>query len=476
MPKYLSGRVKISEKLTDDRYQYLSLDQAEPALGEPLSSTGDGNIPVGPKMQVISVFGEDNPRQRYWVPFGGGLIPGAISLYEEGVLVGGLSSTTELNFEGGIVTAIGNETGTANPGTAVTVVLAPPGLDHQILFNNNGDFGNTPYFVYDNSSTIGSVGIGTSSPTQLLHINGNVRIEGVIYDETNAAGSPNDILVKTATGGMEWVSQSAVQAGAGGDISEIQFHNATGNLGGADNFVFDSTNNRIGIGSTLPTRLLDVLGDSIFTGFSTFTNLKPQILEAGITTFINSVKFRGNTTERDILWDRANSILEFQDFTTLSLGTGSDLKLYHEEVGGASTSYINGGTTNPLWIVGDNIEIKSGTQTQVSSVNNGAVKISYAGTKRFETTNAGAKVTGIFEADTIEIENENVNTLIVNEASEFVGTAHTFDGVKLGIATASTMNVSGLTTSKTLTVYGTGTFDDITVDNISIDSLSLIHI
>ena len=70
MPKYLSGRVKISEKLTDDRYQYLSLGQAEPALGEPLSSTGDGNIPVGPKMQVISVYGEDNPRQRYWVPRG----------------------------------------------------------------------------------------------------------------------------------------------------------------------------------------------------------------------------------------------------------------------------------------------------------------------------------------------------------------------------------------------------------------------
>ena len=37
MPKYLSGRVKRTpqDKLTEDRYLYLGLDQAEPNLGDP---------------------------------------------------------------------------------------------------------------------------------------------------------------------------------------------------------------------------------------------------------------------------------------------------------------------------------------------------------------------------------------------------------------------------------------------------------
>ena len=38
MPKYLSGRQKRrpQDQLSDDRYQYLGLDQAEPNLSDPL--------------------------------------------------------------------------------------------------------------------------------------------------------------------------------------------------------------------------------------------------------------------------------------------------------------------------------------------------------------------------------------------------------------------------------------------------------
>ncbi len=48
MPKYLSGRTKRTpqNKLTDDRYQYLGLDQAEPNIGDPPTASGTPGIPA----------------------------------------------------------------------------------------------------------------------------------------------------------------------------------------------------------------------------------------------------------------------------------------------------------------------------------------------------------------------------------------------------------------------------------------------
>ena len=42
MPKYLSGRVKRTpqNRLSDARYQYLGLDQAEPNMGDPPTTSG----------------------------------------------------------------------------------------------------------------------------------------------------------------------------------------------------------------------------------------------------------------------------------------------------------------------------------------------------------------------------------------------------------------------------------------------------
>jgi len=68
MPKYLSGRQKLrpSDKLTEDRYKYLGLDQAEPNLADPLTSPG---VPGGTQYQLVAVAGYDG--RRYWVPVGG---------------------------------------------------------------------------------------------------------------------------------------------------------------------------------------------------------------------------------------------------------------------------------------------------------------------------------------------------------------------------------------------------------------------
>ena len=102
MPKYLSGRVKRDpqDRLDPERYKYLGLASAEPNLGDPSTSPP---VPAGEQYQLITV--PSRPGERFWVPTGGGLIPGAISVYDEGTLVGVSNSITQFDFRGAAVEA-----------------------------------------------------------------------------------------------------------------------------------------------------------------------------------------------------------------------------------------------------------------------------------------------------------------------------------------------------------------------------------
>ena len=121
--RYLSGRVKRlpQDQLKDDRYKYLGLEQAEPNLADPITTP---SVPSGQQYQLVAIPGFEG--KRYWVPVGGGLIPGAISVYDEGTLVSAASSVTQLNFVGAAVTAqvdVMNPSG--HPGIAATITVVP---------------------------------------------------------------------------------------------------------------------------------------------------------------------------------------------------------------------------------------------------------------------------------------------------------------------------------------------------------------
>ena len=123
MVKYLSGRQKLrpSDKLTEDRYQYLGLDQAEPNLADPVTSPG---VPSGLQYQLVAVTGYEG--RRYWVPVGGSLQPGAITIFDEGTPVSSASSITQMNFVGAAVTAqVSLQNPSGHPGIAATVTVIP---------------------------------------------------------------------------------------------------------------------------------------------------------------------------------------------------------------------------------------------------------------------------------------------------------------------------------------------------------------
>jgi hypothetical protein len=105
---------------------------------------------------------------------------------------------------------------------------------------------------------IGSVGIYTATPTQQLHVSGNVRINGGIFDSSNNIGLANSVLSSTGTG-LAWIAQSAAAAGSGtigGSIStnQIAFGNTLNAITGISTFVY--SNNRVGIGTAVPLSIL----------------------------------------------------------------------------------------------------------------------------------------------------------------------------------------------------------------------------
>jgi len=124
MVKYLSGRVKRTpqDQLRNDRYEYLNLEQAEPNLADPPTPTSE--IPPGSQFQLVSIPG--HPGRRYWVPLGGGLTQGSITIFDEGSQVSGTSSITQLNFVGAAVTAEASvQSPSGHPGIAATITVIP---------------------------------------------------------------------------------------------------------------------------------------------------------------------------------------------------------------------------------------------------------------------------------------------------------------------------------------------------------------
>lgn len=57
------------------------------------------------------------------------------------------------------------------------------------------------------------LGVNETTPTQTLHVNGNARVTGAVYDSTNSAGTSGQVLSSTGTG-TSWVS-----GGGGGGVT-----------------------------------------------------------------------------------------------------------------------------------------------------------------------------------------------------------------------------------------------------------------
>ena len=75
------------------------------------------------------------------------------------------------------------------------------------------------------------LGLSTSSPTQLLHVNGNARITGAIYDSNNDTGTSDQIFTSSITG-TDWKSANEISGLSNWTLSGNDiYNNNSGNVG-----------------------------------------------------------------------------------------------------------------------------------------------------------------------------------------------------------------------------------------------------
>jgi hypothetical protein len=73
--------------------------------------------------------------------------------------------------------------------------------------DNVGNFGDWAFLNLNPDG--GFVGVGNTSPSQKLHVTGNVRVTGAYYDSNNEAGTSGQVLTSTGTG-TDWKSLSEI--------------------------------------------------------------------------------------------------------------------------------------------------------------------------------------------------------------------------------------------------------------------------
>ena len=214
---------------------------------------------------------------------------------------------------------------------------------------------------------------------------------------------------------------SNIDANQSVDIFRDLTVNNNVNVSGVSTFVGVSTfGGDVYIGGDLYLQddlvLDDISGNSLnITGNSIVNTLTATAINAtsfanlnvtGISTFNNDVVFKGANSSAS--WDYSASDLTFFNDTRLIFGSNDDFEIWH---GGSHTYLKNSG--GDLRIRGNKILLKreDGSETYLEANVNEDVKLFYNNVNRVETTDYGAKVTGILSATSITADNITLDSI-----------------------------------------------------------------
>ena len=157
----------------------------------------------------------------------------------EGIRINRSSNTTQFG-------TFSNNSGATFIGAADTT----GGSNNALLFGNSTD--GTTFTERMRIDSSGNVGIGTSSPTEKLTVNGALAITGALSDD------------RTSTGAMDFSSGVTrfVSYGASGTGGIFAFRTASGGASSTERMRIDSSGN-VGIATSNPATTLTVSGDDL---------------------------------------------------------------------------------------------------------------------------------------------------------------------------------------------------------------------
>ena len=148
---------------------------------------------------------------------------------------------------------------------------------------------------FDGIVAAGQVGVGSTQPAYDVDIRTDMRLTGKLRDADSSAGTNGQALISVGTG-VSWSDLSQIQTNAADKVNSVQYKKANLKFGGADNFVYDPTNQRVGIGSTQPEYLLQVARE----GQNGYVQIGGTFLDANAQTAgIGSVL---GATDGDLTW------------------------------------------------------------------------------------------------------------------------------------------------------------------------------
>ena len=148
---------------------------------------------------------------------------------------------------------------------------------------------------FDGIVAAGQVGVGSTQPAYDVDIRTDMRLTGKLRDADSSAGTNGQALISVGTG-VSWSDLSQIQTNAADKVNSVQYKKANLKFGGADNFVYDPTNQRVGIGSTQPEYLLQVARE----GQNGYVQIGGTFLDSNAQTAgIGSVL---GATDGDLTW------------------------------------------------------------------------------------------------------------------------------------------------------------------------------
>ena len=241
---------------------------------------------------------------------------------------------------------------------------------------------------FDGIVAAANIGIGSTQPQRNLDVVGTARVTGQFYDSNNAAGNNQDVLISVGTG-VSWTDNFQ---NASDGVDSVQFKKSNSRFGGASNFVFDPTNKRVGIGSTLPAYLLQVARNGSDTS-NGFVQIGGTFLDSNATVGV-AASILAADASGELIWVRntgsqVNNILYVSE-------EGHDMNDGLTE--GAAKRTIEGATA--IAVAGNVIRVSSGIYTENNPVtvpanvtidgdelNNTQIVPSNAGADLFELNN-----------------------------------------------------------------------------------------
>ena len=213
---------------------------------------------------------------------------------------------------------------------------------------------------FDGIVAAGQVGIGSTQPSENLDVEGGARFGGAIKDNSSGGGTDGQVIISTGSGsGVSWSTTAEIFTNASDGTNSLQYKKSNSKFGGADNVVFDPTNKRVGIGTTLPEYLLQVArapGDST----NGFVQIGGTFLDSsGAVGVAKSILAASDTGE--LLWVGAGASVTNVIHVNEDGNDGFDgftLKTAKRTIGAACT----------MAQVGDTIRVAAGLYTEDNPV------------------------------------------------------------------------------------------------------------